>query len=725
MKSIRKILITFVIILLIGTLVIPSMAIVLEKLDIKGNNILAMLNFVADRAIVKASDADYNYSGNLYVRYNDYVNEYSRLSRYGMHVYKESTQRVLEYSANDSEFKECEFQTYGSDIIDLDKNISEVVARDQITGDTLLKTVVIIYDGAYITLHEAFVGWEVGKKIYTRNNGEGENRRHNFEYSMDDGESFTDLDPYESNVPELFEKDIIIREKETGEIIYESPKKSDLGDLEEEYTYENGRTTVDFKLNGEGHNKASYSYEIDELQNGNSVTIENDSTIKLYANTKKEFMNFTYNKEIDAKVIKIEKPTIERIDNETLNVVPGEVTNDTLGKIFYSIDGGEDTEFVDEIKLTPGVHTVKVYQVSENHNVKSDEIEEEFLVEDNFDVLTDLVEEYTYENGKTVLNFNLPENIYGEENVQFSYVIDGEEKNGNEVTVENDTDVKLKISIIKTYKTYNFEKDVNVKVVKVEKPTIKQINDEEIKITAGEIINDTLDKIVYRIDDGEEIEFTKEFVLAPGVHTIKAYQTSKEKNVKSDEVEFEITIEEPANNDDNGNNNNNGNTNNDDKENNNSNGNTSNNDEENNNSNGNTNNDDKENNNGNGNTSSDDEENNNNNGNTSSGGKNITIIVEDDSDNDSKTSEEKSNSGNNVAGDDQKSDSQEDDQNSDSKKSENDKEIVDNNENANKEINNVNAPKTSDEISIFVALLICVIAINVVIGKKLKIKKQK
>ena len=58
MKSIRKILITFVIILLIVTLVVPNMAIVLEKLDIKGNNIWAILNIITDMTIVKASDTN-------------------------------------------------------------------------------------------------------------------------------------------------------------------------------------------------------------------------------------------------------------------------------------------------------------------------------------------------------------------------------------------------------------------------------------------------------------------------------------------------------------------------------------------------------------------------------------------------------------------------------------------------------------------------------------------
>ena len=50
----------------------------------------------------------------------------------------------------------------------------------------------------------------------------------------------------------------------------------------------------------------------------------------------------------------------------------------------------------------------------------------------------------------------------------------------------------------------------------------------------------------YKIDDGEETEYTEKVKLnlEPGSHAIKAYQVSKDENVKSDEVEKEITIEE-------------------------------------------------------------------------------------------------------------------------------------------------------------------------------------
>lgn len=86
-------------------------------------------------------------------------------------------------------------------------------------------------------------------------------------------------------------------------------------------------------------------------------------------------------------------------------------------------------------------------------------------------------------------------------------------------------------------------KDINVKVIKTEKPTIKIDEEDNLILTQGKIENDELADIYYSVNDGEYKKYTGKVKFEVGIYKIKAYQVTKKYQIKSDIAEAEITVE--------------------------------------------------------------------------------------------------------------------------------------------------------------------------------------
>ena len=193
--------------------------------------------------------------------------------------------------------------------------------------------------------------------------------------------------------------------------------------------------------------------------------------------------------------------------------------------------------------------SVNVFQISvDGGNTFVDILNEDFnYIPDNF-----------FENVVVIRNKNTNEVLYktpasGEisekdkknnTNVTYSYIIDGEEKFGNEFDIEESKSVKLKANLNKEFITDSIEKDINVIVVNVDSPNIELNNNKKVEIISQNIENDELEKVFFSINDGEFQEYLNEISLNPGTYIIKAYQISKQKNIRSNETEKEIIIEE-------------------------------------------------------------------------------------------------------------------------------------------------------------------------------------
>lgn len=382
MKKIGKIIIINIIFAILSIVVLPITINLMDVLNIKYSTIYKFLSSITDSIIVKASDVDYGYSGNLYISNENY---WSSTEDVAIYVYSRSGKGgFLEYSLNDSNFVEFEYGTSYSEstkYFELKTTINTIVVRDRDTKNIYLKGIIINNDKGCLTLQNAVVGHDKGNEIYKlRNNNIEDN-----EYSIDDGTTFNDVPNYRAsgkiNIEDLFNNKIIIRNKNTKEIIYKSPE---LGEIEESITYENGQTKVDFAVNGDAKDKTSYTHILNgEEFTGNSVTLKEDATLKLKAHTDKEFTDQTIEKDINVKVIKTEKPTIKIDEEHNLILTQGAIENDELANIYYSIDNETEKTYTGKVKLEVGTHKIKAYQVTKKYEIKSDIAEAVVTVKDN------------------------------------------------------------------------------------------------------------------------------------------------------------------------------------------------------------------------------------------------------------------------------------------------------------------------------------------------------
>ena len=462
MKRIEKIIIINIIFVILGIVILPITINLMGVLNIKYSTIYKFLSSITDSIIVKASDVDYGYSGNLYISNENY---WSSTEDVAVYVYSKSGKGgFLEYSLNDSNFVEFEYGTSYSEstkYFELKTTINTIVVRDRDTKNIYLKGIIINNDKGCLTLQNAVVGHDKGNEIYKlRNNNIEDN-----EYSIDDGTTFNDVPNYKVsgkiNIEDLFNNKIIIRNKNTKEIIYKSPE---LGEIEESITYENGQTKVNFAVNGDAKDKTSYTYILNgEEFTGNSVTLKEDATLKLKAHTDKEFTDQTIEKDINVKVIKTEKPTIKIDEEDNLILTQGAIENDELANIYYSIDNETEKTYTGKVKLEVGTHKIKAYQITKNHQIKSLDETKEVIIKEP---------------------------------------------------------------------------------VKTEKPTIQMDKENNLILTQGKIENDELADIYYSVNDGEYKKYTGKVKFEVGIYKIKAYQVTKKYQIKSDIAEAEVTVKD-------------------------------------------------------------------------------------------------------------------------------------------------------------------------------------
>ena len=397
MNKMKKILIITIIITILSTIIMPIVSINVEKIIGSSNYLWKVLNGLSHMAIVKAGDTDYEYEGNLYISWYEpgmywaYDEEYNGV---GVYIYKAWATPTLEYSVNGSEFKEFEVQDFGTYVLDLDKETNEIICREKQTQDIVYEALVIKKDDFYIVLHHATVGHNKGDYVYTIYADKDED----IEYSLDNGNTFYRIQNYsfDGSIPrtywpnnnkveeqgKMFTDHIIIRNSTTGETTYETPN---IEELIEEYTYENGRTKVIFSAPNVNQNEVIYSYEIDgQSADGNEVTVEENTTMKLKAAGKLNFVNKFEDKEINVIVVKTNEPDVNIDEENNLEVTPGEIENDELEGIYYIVDEGEEEEYKEKLTLDydPGEHTIRIYQRT-TKGVISEIVEKSFTINEN------------------------------------------------------------------------------------------------------------------------------------------------------------------------------------------------------------------------------------------------------------------------------------------------------------------------------------------------------
>ena len=130
-----------------------------------------------------------------------------------------------------------------------------------------------------------------------------------------------------------------------------------------------------------------------------TVEVEKNVDATLKVNTVIDFIEKSAQKEIKIDVVKVSNPIIDINEEGILNIVAGNIENDELKSIFYSINGENYKEFSEQETLKPGTYKIKAYQVSSATGIKSDEEEKEFTIEEK-PVQEDI--DYKEDKGQTV-----------------------------------------------------------------------------------------------------------------------------------------------------------------------------------------------------------------------------------------------------------------------------------------------------------------------------------
>lgn len=386
MKKIGKIIIINIIFAILSIVVLSITINLMDVLNINYSTIYKFLSSITDSMIVKASDTDYEYSGNMHIRYG-YMS-YSSTEE-GIHVWSRGGDKVLEYSLMGNKYAEFEYKDeYGMDsessgstkFFDLTDKVTTVSVREKETKNIYLRGLIIKNGDGFIIIQDARAGHDKGDSIYTLNNGVNNEAEYSIDINHVKFEDILDYPPKKVADGKLFKDNIIIRDKNTKEIIYKSPE---LGEIEESITYENGQTKVNFAVNGDAKDRTSYTYILNgEEFTGNSATLKEDTTLKLKAHTDKEFTDQTIEKDVNAKVIKTEKPTIKIDEENNLILTQGTIENDELANIYYSIDNETEKVYTGKVKLEVGTHKIKAYQITKNYQIKSlDETKEVIIKE--------------------------------------------------------------------------------------------------------------------------------------------------------------------------------------------------------------------------------------------------------------------------------------------------------------------------------------------------------
>ena len=300
-------------------------------------------------------------------------------------------------------------------------------------------------------------------------------------------------------------------------------------------TYENGKTSLDFYANDDkNHDKGyTYSYKINnKVTDGHELSITENTTVTMIAK-KKGFKDGE--KVTNLVVIKTEIPNISDLENNSVvTITKGDIKDAYLKTLSVKVDDNDYTDYESAEKIlsltNAGEHTITAYQTvvnkidGQNIEIKSQEAVKKVNVKGSITIHDDK----KYENHKTTVDFYGNEDKNHSQGYSYSTILNDENKDGYSITVDKDSTVSLNA----THKDYMpSSKDVDVKVIDVETPTISDLIDNtSVDIQSGVVKNTNFDKLYIKIDNDDYREFNSTLVNLPltdGKHTISAYESTK------------------------------------------------------------------------------------------------------------------------------------------------------------------------------------------------------
>ena len=426
MKRCKKIIVVLIVLAMISIVVLP----VFTSLSVNMGTICGLLSKIANSVIVNASD-DYTYAGNVVFNLNASNELYVYCSDY-------LCNRVVKCSINNSEFQDF---LIGSDTVPTENDVTSIILKEE-NEQEIARCIIIKDEDKLIIMQKSTTQYQLGDMIFARLKDGQEDydyRGTDYEYSFDEGENYRELNTFRRgpsvyiywdgnqkvNGGTLFSDRITIRRISDNSIVYQTPN---MGDIQEEYNYENGKTKVTFKNTNDEIENVEYSYEIDGQEaDGNVIEVEEDSSVILRAKANIEFSEKVIEKEVQVKVIKTEEPIIEIDEENNLEITPGNVENDEIANIYYIIDDGDPIVYTEKVALDiePGEHTINAYQVTTN-GIESQ------MAEENITIESDEAEEDNKEEESEEQNEENKEENKEEQNEEKSEDKTEPEKEGNE-----------------------------------------------------------------------------------------------------------------------------------------------------------------------------------------------------------------------------------------------------------------------------------------------------
>lgn len=311
-------------------------------------------------------------------------------------------------------------------------------------------------------------------------------------------------------------------------------------------TYKKGETDLTFYADDdENHTSTDYSYSCsigETITDGYEKTLTEDTTVKITGERTVDGQTVSASKDVPVIVLKPGKPAISDIDTTTrsVTVTAGTPAHMNFKELWIKIDDGEPVKYTTQEKVITftdyGYHEITAYQIAENtelaggpYTFKGDEVTKR--VEDPEPVT--IYPRFEYEKGKTTVTFYANTDVNNDDDRwTYKYTVAGDtEKDGYTFEVTEDTTATLFAEVDNDGLKTNNTKDINIYVMDAEKPQISDIpkNGNQSTITAGEIENDTLEKLEYKIDDATEfteINSGDKVTVPVGWHTIYAKQTT-------------------------------------------------------------------------------------------------------------------------------------------------------------------------------------------------------
>lgn len=237
-------------------------------------------------------------------------------------------------------------------------------------------------------------------------------------------------------------------------------------------------------------------------------------------------------------VITTEAPDIAISKHYIVTLTAGNIENDTLDKIMYRINGGEWTEYIEPFAVYKKFK-VEAYQITKDEQIESDKSEKS-----GYEMPTGIDAEYTGDD-KELLE-KVPKD---EVTVTVHYP-----NSGDEILIEDDFELEDDIilkegtnEVTVKHKPYpdapdcpEFTDTVEVNGItptspaKTDKPIITVSQDCKVTLAAGPIVNDVLDMIYYRVNDGEWVEYDNQPFPVYKKYKVDAYQTTQLQKLTSD-----------------------------------------------------------------------------------------------------------------------------------------------------------------------------------------------